>query len=367
MHLSLSLAIPRTTYVPTKSPATITASHKQDALTQQLLKQGAFGHASTESRNLYTYLSATQKYIDDQQQPDKEIYQQDCLNIKTIIDYESKRKPGLNLLLASSIGDLVKHLQTFSPPFHQRFIFKDSNFTQHFVFADIKANPGLPPSIILIDSSTINNFNTHALYINLEEQLKSLPLFKNMVASIMDTQAQSSLADCLIFCCSFALKAHKHQELFSKWHTLQQKNKEIAPDKMSKNPYHATFKEKGYLVYSPYGLLPIDFFKHTHSKKIIDKELSALWAAPFEAIHAQQNLYAEMLSLKKQQCEQRYIGSAEKMSFLTSIEYKRRALILRALGTTSSIALENVHAASPHTSCCASSTTRTTYGPPSKI
>ena len=341
---ALSLAIPR---VVTKNPATVTTPHKQDGLAQQLLKQAPPSHVTIESKNLYAYLSATQKYIDDQQQPDKNIYQQDCFNIKTIISYENARKPDLNLFFASSIHDLVKQLKTLVPPFHQRFIFKDSDSTQHFIFADIKANSGVPPSIILIDSSTINNFSTHHLYIDLAEQLKSLPLFKNMVASIMETKVQSSLADCLIFCSSFALKAHKHQELFSQWHVRQQEKVEIAPDKLSKNRYHDTFKENGYLVYSPYGLLPVDFFKHTHSKKIIDQELSALWAAPFETTHTRQNLYAEMLTLKKQQSEQRYINNGEKMDFLTSIEYKRRALILRALTATNSVASSSPHTTTP--------------------
>lgn len=344
MRPSLSLTMPHTTYVTTKNLATITTPHKQDALVRQLLNEGPSRHTSAESKNLYTYLSATQKYIDDQQQPDKEIYQQDCLNIQTIIAYENARKPGLNLFFASSISDLVKHLQAFTPPFHQRFIFKDSNFTQHFVFADIKANSDLPPSVILIDSSTINHFRTHALYIHLEEQLRNLPLFKNMVASIIDTQVQSSLADCLIFCSSFALKAQKHQALFSQWHAHQQKNEEIASSQLSKSPYHDTFKEKSYLVYSPYGLLPVDFFKHTHSRKIIDKELNAL-DKPSEKIHAQKNLSAEMLMLKKQQHEQRYISNGQAMEYLPSIEYKRRALILRTITAADSIASNNIHTA----------------------
>lgn len=335
----------------------IPKAHKGDKKTAELLENFKKSpHSINENlKPLYTYLQSTEHYIKRQWQPDSKISERESKNnhdnIKRIIRNENARKPDLNLFFASSIQDLVKQLKTLTPPFHQRFIFKDSDATQHFIFADIKTNSGVPPSIILIDSSTINHFSTHALYIHLQAQLKSLPLFKNMVASIVETKVQSSLADCLIFCSSFALKAHKHQALFSQWHTRQQEHADIAPDKLSKNRYHDTFKENGYLVYSPYGLLPVDFFKHTHSKKIIDKELSALWAAPFETIHTQQNLYAEMLTLKKQQSEQRYISNGEKMDFLTSIEYKRRALILRALTATSLVVSSSTQTTTSLASC----------------
>lgn len=352
-------------------------------------------------KHLYIYLQKTKNYIKQKWQPDSAIGEQENHayndNIKRIITNENVRKKGLNLSISHSTSTFKGQLTTkedgfpLTPPFHQRCIVGINHppGNQHYIYADIKANANQALSAIFIDSlqckelgqSVAPHEHSKSLYHSLALALEALPEFKKVSVNIIPTGVQSSPNDCQIFSISFALKAYKHEKLFSQWHARclekamaygeinsDDKKKNVSQNRADLN-LESDFSEENHInskltitlgdktsayVYdyadSCY-LLPADFFKHTHSTKLIDKVCTNL-EKTIDACNSsddkeklKSNL-EKILDIREKNWEERWEKEGEsggrhiKISqtkniekYLTSIEYKRRALILRTIET----------------------------------
>ena len=346
-------------------------------------------------RFLYDYLSVTEHYIKNQWQPDSAISTKENHayndNIKCIIANENVRKKDLNLSISHSISTFKDLLTTkkdgslLAPPFHQRCIvgLENAAGNAHYIYADIKATADKALSVIFIDSLRCDALGQpvapherdKSLYHSLALVLEKLSAFKNISVTIIPTGVQASPNDCLIFSTSFALKAYRYAEQFSEWHTqcLQKnmgnlKNDEPADETRIHLASFYTKKEKPvdciksrptttlgektnayiYDYQQSYNLLPADFFKHTSSTGVITNILKKLKnevvaCTPDKTKSIQQSI-KKICDIDKDGIENRYIRGDDGdhpltskntggiiPGYLTSIEYKRRVLILRTI------------------------------------
>lgn len=264
----------------------------------------------------------TQDYLGKQLQPDRPLLHSDMEIAGLIISHENARKPGLNLFQSNVGEDMMAWLAGRPPPFHLRAILRDRVAGLHHVFADIDARPGLPLSLILIESASLKSLSIHTLCHRLVQTVRAHPHFTDACFAIFNTGAQKSNADCLIFCMSFALKSHRHAEWFSSQHQV---NRSGPPGRVADGTdacIVGSLHQLGVWV-RPSALLPADFFKHAHSGKWLDERLEAVRDSDGDR---------NTLIARRRLTEPRELPDGRILSYLPSIEYKRHNLVARVLG-----------------------------------
>lgn len=269
---------------------------------------------------LRAYLHYTQNHLDLEIQPDTDFLKQDVKIFTEIARIENARKAELNLTVCESVSEAIALIENTPAPAHRRIIFRAGDIGPHFSFADISIRPGVPVSVILLESAYLGGFSTYTLYKIFSQHMKKSPQLCNAHMSIIDVNVQRSPADCLIFCFSFALKSHKHAALFSSWHDMHHTDNTFA--RPITNNGAALFAKLGFNLY-PVSILPLDFIKHTQSREVIGRRLDTL--------HADEDLPARTLLTEKILAAERRISSNGYCYYLPSIEYKRRNLIARSL------------------------------------
>lgn len=341
---------------------------------------------------LYEELRTQHKLIINQQQRDS-IDAQGRDSLSVIVDVENRCHSDLMLYLTHSDEALKVQLADYAEkikqnshcfvPVHERFIFRNVLGNEHYIFADIHAKHG-EVSVILLDSlskcNLIESASTQLTalhkasnpYYTFAELSKELPAFDNVKIGIIPTGVQCSPADCEAFMISFALKAYKEKELFTKWHRALKNGRPLtsAIDSTVVQPNRLTARHLRYInvhkqkidgretventtsrplsekirnadiYYAADQLLPPVFFKHASSSTVIQEKLDVLQQAVRKNKH---QLFLDIVSLRKkirsdiamlearkQQKEIREI-KGQKKTVLVSIEYKYRALLLRRI------------------------------------
>lgn len=314
-------------------------------------------------------------------------------NIKCIIRNENARKKDLNLSLVLSPSTFKDHLITkedysiLTPPFHQRCIvgFTNPSGDKHYIYADIKANVDKALSVIFIDSlqckelgqSVAEHEKNKSLYHSLAGALEKLTEFKKISVAIIPTGVQNSPNGCQIFSMSFALKSYQYESLFSQWHAHCLEEKIIYGEKIFNDKKEATIQSERLNLASYYtmenginsrpaitlanktkayiydhedscNLLPADFFKHSSSTTLIKHVLKKLECEEQISTPPKKEALAKSKSKliatlehgpeyrKKRKGENNSADIINKKNeviskYLATIEYKRRAFILRTI------------------------------------
>lgn len=366
---------------------------KQHQLAEQLLTTKAASQLTHKKLvMLYEELRTQHKLIVSQQQRDSiDAQVKDSLSV--IVAVENRRHPELMLHLAhnkealkAQLADYAKKIKKnfhWFTSVHERFIFKNTFGSEHYIFADIHAKHGEISVIVLdslnkcdlIEETSAQLTALHKAcnpYYTFAELVKEFSVFDHAKVSIIPTGVQCSPADCVVFMISFALKAYKEKELFMKWHRALKNGRPLtsAIGNVVVQPNMLTARHLSYInvhkqkidgretvedrtsrplsekirdvdtCYAANQLLPPAFFKHASSSKVIQEKLDVLQQALrknknqlfLDVVSLRKKIRSDiaMLEARKQQKEIREV-KGQKKTVLVSIEYKYRALLLRSI------------------------------------
>ncbi|MDC9589149.1 YopJ family acetyltransferase [Xenorhabdus sp. XENO-10] len=201
----------------------------------------------------------------------------DMSNCEIILRHFNSRYPDMNSHpTIMNVNDFIKNIKDSPPNNNERklFIVNAGGDRTHFATANVFKDMNDKISIIFVDSSLGRNQHIlFALYLNFKDasNIKTLYIYN---------QIQNSNGDCLLFSLHFLKKMHKHRNHFVKLHQdlfndrirfIREKNTTFNPPEELSDDY----LEKAHVVFFDQAikLLPIDFFKHAHSKTPINAYL----------------------------------------------------------------------------------------------
>ncbi|RJT31856.1 YopJ family acetyltransferase [Rahnella woolbedingensis] len=270
-----------------------------------------------EAASLHQHLHTAQDHIVKGWQPDIEVTLGDRAIIQTLINSENIRQPGLQLTYYSSLTAFADWLIGNKSICHQhvRAIVATAENRHHHYYIDCYFTaPGQPSSLIFLESATVMHPMPQTVLSQFQQRLDSGGM-RNLRIAVIDTCVQSSPADCVIFCLSFALKSLKQKAVFISMHQQHCTT-------YSLRPHYEPIPSFDFDIFPiyPCALLPPDFLRHTHSRRLYQSIFEQL--PPDErqdAANRLQSLYQER-------------DTAEgRRQYLVSIEHKRLQLLRRAL------------------------------------
>ncbi|TCK31970.1 YopJ serine/threonine acetyltransferase [Paraburkholderia sp. BL8N3] len=201
----------------------------------------------------------------------------DIAHLGAMAEVENQRNPGLNLHRFEHQDEFVDVLRADGPasfravfPLSMPLTGKPSD---HYVMADMRRHPGQPPSIVITESAIIfaevmPESNQLAKHNRLLDTLENAGMDLSRVA-VIETFAQKSIDDCVMFSLHYAIKAHKNAAEFDVLHSrLQQGSTPDASGTSRRSTSLAsledTFRAKLLTAHAAHGadVLPADFFKH---------------------------------------------------------------------------------------------------------
>ncbi|OTA19767.1 type III secretion system effector VopA, acetyltransferase [Xenorhabdus beddingii] len=261
-------------------------------------------------------------------------------NTKSILRYFNVKYHSMNAheQFIDNIGDFIENALDVSPNQHKRYIIKTDtagtgvHFAAANVFKDIKNNV----SIIFVDPSLGENIFIPFQLKYSEKRKKHNDKLKTLY---IYSQIQNSPADCLLFCLHFIKKMHKYSQHFTEIHRnifnnaitfINEYNKYYSPRPREKLLSDEICVEYQVVCFDQaIKLLPIDFFKHSHSMKPIHAYLQH---------HPSKN--AITVNKKGETLEARYQShivtrniDGKQRTYSKSIEEKRLSLAKAALIT----------------------------------
>lgn len=254
--------------------------HLPDRLKAKLERADAIGQ--TPDARLNEYAQAASVLLRKNVQPDSEMTSMDIANLPTLARTENARHPGLNLRTFTDVESFVDavadpeagHFRAIVP---MQFQEKNLLSSIHHVMADVRAAPGMPPSIIFLESGLLDE-GQYVQHKEVWDMLKGHGLDPSRVG-VIETAAQKSPNDCVMFALNFALKSREHQPVLDEMHENLRANGQL-----TKNADFERAVGAGRGVIGTYGpeiakvhlgginfaagadVLPSAFYKHTHSK-----------------------------------------------------------------------------------------------------
>ncbi|MDE9566094.1 hypothetical protein KKI93_19090 [Xenorhabdus bovienii] len=172
---------------------------------------------------------------------------------------------------ADSIKELNK-LNKLNNNEHKRFVINAGDDRTHFAAANVFKDMVNNISIIFVDSSRGKN---QFIFSMLHFTINELNDVSNIKTLYIYNQIQNSDADCLLFSLHFLKKMHKYRDHFVKLHQDLFNNK-IEFIRENHAPYAPVLDDASSKVArvvffdQAIKLLPIDFFKHAQSMKLMN-------------------------------------------------------------------------------------------------
>ncbi|MDX8000476.1 hypothetical protein FE394_15035 [Xenorhabdus sp. Reich] len=199
----------------------------------------------------------------------------DFINCQIILKHlnaTSSMNAHPTIMTINDFANSIHELNNLNNNEHKRFVINAGDDRTHFAVANVFKDMDNNISIIFVDSSHgRNQFIFSILYI----KLNKLNDVSNIKTLYIYNQIQNSDADCLLFSLHFLKKMHKYSDHFVKLHQDLFNNK-IEFIRESHTPYDLGFDDallktaKVVFFDQAIKLLPIDFFKHAQSMKIMD-------------------------------------------------------------------------------------------------
>jgi hypothetical protein len=205
----------------------------------------------TPDAKLNHYAETASALLRKNVQPDHEMTYLDMVNLPMLARTENARHPGLNLQTFTDVESFVEaaanptagHFRAIVP---MQFQGPGLLSGVHHVMADVRTEPGQPPSIVFLESGFLGGGNF----------------------------------DCVMFALNFALKSHEHQAVLDDMHNNLRETGRLTQDV----DFERVIRGGRGLIGSLYGpevakeylrginfavgadVLPPAFYKHTHSK-----------------------------------------------------------------------------------------------------
>lgn len=199
----------------------------------------------------------------------------DAEHLNAMVDVENQRNPGLNLRHFDNQLAFVEALKHDEPASFRAVLPQTSPNTnrpvKHHVIADVRLRPGYPPSVVITEAAVTVGFRNQQLHqhnLTLEAMNESgIPLSR---VAIIETQAQKTSDDCVMYSLHYAIKAHKNAQQFDEIHQdLQQGAAPASRESRARTTLGALEKNMGHTVlhegtHAAFGadVLPADFYKH---------------------------------------------------------------------------------------------------------
>ncbi|WP_328588306.1 YopJ family acetyltransferase [Pseudomonas coronafaciens] len=199
----------------------------------------------------------------------------DATHLDAMVDIENQRNPGLNLRHFRDHKELIQALQSDGPSAF-RAIFPQTSpgtgqIVRHHVMADVRLHQGRAPTIIITEPAVIVGSQFQQLRqhnLTLEDLRKSsVPLSH---VAILETQAQKTKDDCVMYSLNYAIKAYKNANQFDDIHQgLQRGALPTEDESRTKTTLGALEQNSPYPLmngdtHAAFGadFLPVDFYKH---------------------------------------------------------------------------------------------------------
>lgn len=212
----------------------------------------------------------------------------DATHLDAMVYIENQRNPGLNLKHFRDHKELIQALQSDGPSAF-RAIFPQTcpetgQTLKHHVMADVRLHQGGAPTIIITEPAVIVGARYQQLQrhnLTLEDLSESgVPLSQ---VAIIETQAQKTSDDCVMYSLNYAIKAHKNAAQFDDiHHGLQHGTLSTESESRARTTLGALEASSSYSVmhegaHAAFGadVLPVDFYKHgaslTQAKQLMKR------------------------------------------------------------------------------------------------
>nr|ABK13738.1 HopZ1 [Pseudomonas syringae pv. syringae] len=212
----------------------------------------------------------------------------DATHLDAMVYIENQRNPGLNLKHFRDHKELIQALQSDGPSAF-RAIFPQTcpetgQTLKHHVMADVRLHQGGAPTIIITEPAVIVGARYQQLQrhnLTLEDLSESgVPLSQ---VAIIETQAQKTSDDCVMYSLHYAIKAHKNAAQFDDiHHGLQHGTLSTESESRARTTLGALEASSSYSVmhegaHAAFGadVLPVDFYKHgaslTQAKQLMKR------------------------------------------------------------------------------------------------
>ncbi|WP_272940884.1 MULTISPECIES: YopJ family acetyltransferase [Pseudomonas syringae group] len=203
----------------------------------------------------------------------------DAAHLDAMVDIENRRHPGLNLTYFRDHREFIKALATDSPSSF-RAIFPHicpgtGQRVRHHVMADVRLNAGGRPSIVITESADIarapEQLHQHNLTLK-DLQESGVPLSQ---VAIIETLAQKTKDDCVMYSLSYAIKAHKNAEKIDEIHqdlqhgtlSAETQSRPLTTLGVLQTNFSYPLMLDGAHAALGADVLPVDFYKHGASLK----------------------------------------------------------------------------------------------------
>ncbi|MDG6382526.1 type III secretion system YopJ family effector HopZ1b [Pseudomonas savastanoi pv. phaseolicola] len=204
--------------------------------------------------------------------------QLDAEHLDAMVDVENQRNPDLNLRYFKHHKEFIQALESDGPSSF-RAIYpltqpRTGQAAKHHVMADVRLTPCEPPSIVITESGVIVGKRNKQLHRHNQtlEDLSESGVQLSQVA-IIETQAQKTPDDCVMYCLNYAIKAHKNADQFDDIHHGLQRGTLLTESMEGESRTRTTAgtfeEETRYPVvegdtHVAFGadVLPVDFYKH---------------------------------------------------------------------------------------------------------
>lgn len=168
---------------------------------------------------LNSYLAAATRLLGDNVQPGAEMTRYDIENLPALVNAENARHKKLKLSQYSSPGDFLCDLANKGKGTSRaivRLADADGDPVIHHVTVDVRKNAGKDLTLIVLEPSHLNQF-TFTPQLQFWTEMRHHGVDTSRVA-IVETGAQLSPNDCVMYCLNFALKAMKNSAAFDEIH-----------------------------------------------------------------------------------------------------------------------------------------------------
>lgn len=204
-------------------------------------------------------------------QPAEDILEMDVANFPTIANVYNSRFPELRMEHMDSPSALFAALSNRNDTAAWRAVVRIADGAEHHITVDVRTREGQAPTVIVMEPAAMRTFMPN--YWNLMRQAQA-QLGHDIKWAFIEVGAQKSPADCVIFGMNHALAAFQKSDLFDEWHeNLDMHGTLASPDDVSERFLASPdplMEAAGIKLFNGSEMLPAVFYKHTHSKTVIE-------------------------------------------------------------------------------------------------
>lgn len=242
--------------------------------------------------------------------------------LKAIALAENARKPGLNLKTFDSFDEFAAALKSGDQQPFRAVV--PMPMSPHRVAVDVKFQQGAA-SVIAVEALGVEGMTEHFDLMQ-HGMLHALPASARL--TVLTSNAQQSLAGCVIFASSAALKLHENAAAIDAMHSRQMSGQPIGASALAEDQ-DAGAGRIGLVDGKP--LLPLGFVKHAQSKTKLEEWLDVRGVQDAQASTKQLGGPTLLQRHHARRVERFDDAAARTRTFGASIEDKRIVLLNRAI------------------------------------